>query len=137
LGWKIVFARGFSVKPRIKPIHYIYFVDPSDVLRLKVDGDLFVWQVFADDLFWIGSEFVIVTMRGETGISHVIHVWLLPKDGVPKLVLQVGGYLDWIQTDAKRGLYVRVFDPARSDREDAWRREFWEWDEGSGSFRRR
>ncbi len=77
-GGQVVFALAFEKDFRLAgPIFVIYFLDRSGKVTLRSEGDLFLEAVQLTELLPARSEFLVVSMRSETGISYTTEVWEL------------------------------------------------------------
>lgn len=138
-GWRVIITRGFDTNHRMAgSIFYIYFVDPSGVVRKKAEGDLFLEDFKIGDVFGIEQEVFLVTMRGETGISYTTSAWTLPVKSDPRELLSADGQVETIRrADKGRPAAITlgclaVAAVARAD--ERWGSCIWEWRESKKVF---
>lgn len=77
-GGQVVFTLAFEKEFRLAgPIFVVYFLDRSGNVTLRSEGDLHLEAVQLTELLPARNEFLVVSMRSETGISYTTEVWAL------------------------------------------------------------
>jgi hypothetical protein len=96
-GGQVVFALAFEKEFRFAgPIFVMYFVDRSGKVTLRSEGDLNLEAVRLAEVLPARNEFLVISMRSETGISDSTEVWALGPPQ-PKKVYSNGGVLTAIE----------------------------------------
>jgi len=138
-GWKILATRGFGKELEIAgPIHFYYFIDSSDAVRIRESGNLYLDALYAGNVLCPGREHIVIAERGHHSADVRTRVWLLGEDGAPILVFDELGYLESISTRSSEGnprLYLLVPGVEDFGVKRTWREKSWEWDEKSLVFR--
>ena len=92
-GRQVVFTLAFEKEFRLAgPIFVMYFLDRSGKVTLRSEGDLHLGAVRLTELLPAHNEFLVVSMRSETGSSDSTVVWALGQSQ-PKQVYFDGGLL--------------------------------------------
>jgi hypothetical protein len=92
-GGQVIFTLAFEKEFRLAgPIFVIYFLDRSGKVTLRSEGDLYLEAAQLTELLPARNEFLVVSMRSETGISDTTVVWALGQSQ-PKQVYFDGGVL--------------------------------------------
>ena len=90
-GKLVVFALAFEKEFRLAgPIFVMYFLDRPGKVVLRSEGDLFLENAQLTELLPARKEFLVVSMRSETGISFTTEVWALENDGPRKVYFDAG-----------------------------------------------
>jgi hypothetical protein len=96
-GGQIVFTLAFEKEFRLAgPIFVMYFLDRSGKVTLRSEGDLHLEAVQLTELLPARNEFLVVSMRSESGISYTTEVWALGQSK-PKKAYFDGGVLESVE----------------------------------------
>jgi len=107
-GEQVVFTLAFETEFRLAgPIFVMYFLDRLGKVTLRSEGDLHLEAVQLTELLSARNEFLVVSMRSETGISYTTEVWALGQPQPTKVYFD-GGVLSSIEkaTATRRGRIV-------------------------------
>jgi hypothetical protein len=134
--WHIVVTAGFFYgSDPTGPYLAAYLFGSRGKLWTKTKMDMSLENYGIGDLLGTAQEFLEITTGGPHAYAVHTFVWLLPRDGPPKLLLNAYGMLDRIEpahADRPGGLWVEMqtYDGLHSETK-GWRSQFWRWDQQS------
>ena len=130
-GWIAIVTASLPSKFDFNaPVLRVYILNRLHEKQLSFDSQMTLDSFRAGRLFNVTDEFVQISASGEHAYVVQTVVWHLPKNGSPKLMIDVPGLVAGINV-VSRGIWIdrQTYDGIHAESK-GHRRELWSWRSG-------